>query len=43
MDRALTAAGKEHRFVVFEGADHSLKGTTYIDDVIAWFRKYPLA
>ena len=43
MDRALTAAGKEHKLVIFEGADHSLKGTTYIDDVIAWFRAHPLA
>lgn len=43
MDRALTAAGKEHKLVIFDGADHSLKGTTYIDDVIAWFRAHPLS
>lgn len=43
MDRALTAAGKEHKLVIFEGADHSLRGTTYIDDVIAWFRAHPLS
>lgn len=42
MDRALTAAGKEHKLVIFEGADHSLQGTTYIDDVIEWFRSHPL-
>lgn len=42
MDRALTEAGKEHKLVIFEGADHSLQGTTYIDDVIEWFRSHPL-
>lgn len=42
MDRALTAAGKDHKLVIFEGADHSLQGTTYIDDVIAWFRAHPM-
>ena len=43
MDRMLTAAGKEHKLIIYEGADHSLKGTSYIDDVIAWFRAHPLA
>lgn len=43
MSRMLTAAGKEHQLKIYEGADHSLKGTSYIDDVIAWFRAHPLA
>jgi len=42
MDRVMTAAGKEHKLVIYPGADHSLRGTTLLDDVDAWFRGYPL-
>lgn len=42
MDRALEAAGKEHRLVVYEGADHSLKGTSFVDDIMDWFDRHPL-
>ena len=41
MDRELTKAGKEHKLIVYDGADHSLKGTTYIKDVISWFKSHP--
>ena len=42
MDRALEDAGKEHRLIVYENADHSLEGTPYLDDVIQWFQEHPL-
>ena len=42
MDRALTAAGKEHKLIVYEGADHSLQGTNYTKDVLDWFAAHPL-
>lgn len=42
MDRALTEAGKEHRLIVYEGADHSLKGTTMVEDILDWFGRHPL-
>ena len=42
MDAALSKANKVHKLIVYPGADHSLKGTSYIDDVIAWFQSYPL-
>ena len=42
MDKALSEAGKEHKLIIYEGADHSLKGTTYIADVLAWFDEHPL-
>ena len=42
MDKALTAAGKEHKLVIYPGADHSLKGTTFVDDIMAWFQAHPL-
>ena len=42
MDIALSRANKVHKLIVYPGADPSLKGTSYIDDVIAWFQSYPL-
>lgn len=36
MDRALESAHKEHKLIVYGGADHSLEGTTYIQDVTEW-------
>ena len=42
MDRALTEAGKEHKLMVYEGADHSLKGTSAVEDILAWFEQHPL-
>ncbi len=42
MDRALTQAGKTHKFIVYEGADHSLKGTSFVEDIMDWFSRYPL-
>lgn len=42
MARGLTAAGKEHKLLVYPGADHSLRGTSYTADVIDWFKKHPL-
>lgn len=41
MDAALTQAGKEHKLIVYPGADHSLRGTSYMDDVIQWFENHP--
>ena len=40
MDAALSKANKVHKLIVYPGADHSLKGTSYI--VIAWLQSYPL-
>lgn len=42
MDKALSEAGKEHKLIIYEGADHSLKGTTSIADVLTWFDEHPL-
>ena len=42
MDKALTEAGKEHKLVVYEGADHSLKGTNFVNDIMDWFDQHPL-
>ena len=42
MDRALTAAGKEHKLIIYEGADHSLQGTSSVEDILAWFDQHPL-
>lgn len=42
MDRALTDAEKVHKLIIYEGADHSLQGTTYLQDEITWFREHPL-
>lgn len=42
MDQALTEAGKEHRLIVYEGADHSLAGTSSVDDILEWFEEHPL-
>ena len=41
MDAALTRAGKEHKLTIYPGADHSLRGTSYLDDVIQWFQDHP--
>ncbi len=41
MDAALTRAGKEHKLIVYPGADHSLRGTSYLDDVVQWFQAHP--
>ena len=43
MHEKLKEAGKETKLVIYEGADHSLKGTTYMDEVDAWFKSHPLA
>lgn len=42
MDAALEKAGREHRLVLYENADHSLQGTNYWTDVLAWFAAHPL-
>ena len=42
MDRALAAAGKEHKLIIYEGGDHSLEGTTWFEDAIAWLHAHPL-
>ena len=42
MDRALTAAGKEHKLIIYPGADHSLEGTSFMEDTLAWFQAHPL-
>lgn len=38
----LKAAGKDCKLLVYEGADHSLQGTTFLDDACQWLRRYPL-
>lgn len=42
MDRQLEHFHKEHRLIIYPGADHSLKGTTYLEDTLAWFAAHPL-
>lgn len=42
MYEKLQEAGKESKLIVYDGADHSLKGTTYLDDVDVWFKEHPL-
>ena len=42
MDRALTAAGKEHKFIVYKGGDHSLEKTAWFEDAIALLIAHPL-
>ena len=42
MDAALEAAGREHKLIIYENANHSLRGTSYYDDVLAWFGAHPL-
>lgn len=42
MYEKLMEAGKEAKLVIYEDADHSLKGTSYMDDVDFWFRSHPL-
>lgn len=42
MDKALTIAGKEHCLIIYEGADHSLAGTTFFQDAMAWLAAHPL-
>ncbi|MGN0839142.1 MAG: alpha/beta hydrolase family protein [Pyramidobacter sp.] len=43
MDRALTAAGREHKLVVYPGAGHPLAGTDAAQKVMEWFAAHPLA
>ncbi|MCF0150148.1 MAG: S9 family peptidase [Firmicutes bacterium] len=42
MVRGLKKAGKEHKFVVYPGADHSLQGTDFHKDGFAWLDAHPL-
>ncbi|MGN0839143.1 MAG: alpha/beta hydrolase family protein [Pyramidobacter sp.] len=42
MDKALTAAGKDHKFITYEGADHSLKDTGAGKEALKWFAEHPL-
>lgn len=42
MERALYAAGVEHRFVVYEGATHSLADTDCRQAILDWFARHPL-
>lgn len=42
MDMELTRAGKEHILKIYKGADHSLKGTSAVEDIMDWFEKHPL-
>lgn len=42
MKAALDAAGKEAKLIVYEGADHSLKDTSAVDEVVKWFEQHPL-
>ncbi len=41
MAEALRAAGREVRLALYDGADHSLQGTPYMEDVLAWFAGHP--
>lgn len=43
MGRKLKQYGKEYKLEIFEGADHSLKGTTYFSDVISWLKSHPIS
>lgn len=38
----LQEAGCECRLILYPGADHSLKGTTFTDDAAAWLAAHPL-
>lgn len=42
MYEKLQEAGCECRLVIYPGADHSLKGTTFTDDATAWLAAHPL-
>lgn len=42
MGEELQKYGKEYKLEIFGRADHSLKGTSYFPDVIAWFRAHPI-
>ena len=43
MYEKLKAAGKECRLIVYERADHSLKGTNFVHDACDWLGSHPLA
>lgn len=42
MDAALEKAGKEHKLIIYENADHSLNVTDYMYDVMDWFNNNPI-
>lgn len=42
MDRLLDYYKKEHKLIIYPHADHSLKGTSYFEDTLAWFSAHPL-
>lgn len=35
--------GKEHKLIIYEDADHSLQGTEWYLEMIAWFNDHPLS
>ncbi|MBE6993293.1 MAG: hypothetical protein E7423_01405 [Ruminococcaceae bacterium] len=38
----MVAAGKECELILYDGADHSLQGTTFVPDAVQWLKKHPL-
>lgn len=42
MDRALASAGKPHKLIIYEGADHALSGTPWFEDALNWLNAHPL-
>lgn len=42
MAEQLKRYGKEYRLITYPDADHSLKGTSYLEDVVTWFQEHPL-
>ncbi|MEA4919855.1 MAG: prolyl oligopeptidase family serine peptidase [Clostridiaceae bacterium] len=38
----LKDSGKECRLIIYDGADHSLRGTTFVSDAIQWLNDHPL-
>ena len=40
MVEKLKEAHKEYKLIIYEKAEHSLKGTTWIKDTIEWLRNY---
>lgn len=42
MAALLEQYGKEHKLIIYENADHSLQGTKWLLEMIAWFNEHPL-
>jgi dipeptidyl aminopeptidase/acylaminoacyl peptidase len=39
---ALERSGKEYRLKLYEGGDHSLRDTSFVEDALQWFAEHPI-